>query len=74
MRVEDTMETVSGTIERITFYNEDNGYTVLKMMPDGDHPGAAARDGTVTVVGSMPELAPGEAVEFSGIWFNDPKW
>src|SRR5690606_14079676 len=31
-------------------------------------------DGTVAVVGSMPELAPGEAVEFTGSWFNDPRW
>ncbi len=45
------------------------------MMPEGKPTsGAAARDGTVAVVGSMPELAPGEFVEFSGVWFNDPKW
>lgn len=68
------METLSGTIERITFYNPDNGYTVLKILPEGKHPGATARDGTVTVVGSMPELAPSENVEFTGVWFNDPKW
>jgi len=69
------MDTLTGTIERITFYNEENGYTVLKMTPDEkQQPGAAARDGTVAVVGSMPELAPGESVEFSGGWFNDPRW
>jgi exodeoxyribonuclease V alpha subunit len=69
------MEILTGTIERITFYNEENGYTVLKMTPDiKQQPGAMARDGTVTVVGSMPELAPGESVEFSGSWINDPRW
>lgn len=69
------MDTLTGTIERITFYNDENGYTVLKMTPDEkQQPGAAARDGTVAVVGSMPELAPGESVEFSGSWFNDPRW
>jgi exodeoxyribonuclease V alpha subunit len=69
------MDTLTGTIERITFYNDENGYTVLKMTPDDkQQPGATARDGTVAVVGSMPELAPGEAVEFSGSWFNDPRW
>jgi exodeoxyribonuclease V alpha subunit len=69
------MENIIGTIERITFYNEENGYTVLKMTPEAKvNNGAAARDGTVTVVGSMPELAPGESVEFSGVWFNDPRW
>ncbi|MBL8120001.1 MAG: ATP-dependent RecD-like DNA helicase [Anaerolineae bacterium] len=69
------METITGSIERITFYNDENGYTVLRMTPEGRITAdAKARDGTVTVVGSMPELAPGETVEFSGVWFNDPKW
>jgi exodeoxyribonuclease V alpha subunit len=69
------MEILTGTIERITFYNEENGYTVLKMTPDEKQaPNATARDGTITVVGTMPELAAGEAVEFSGSWFNDPRW
>ncbi len=69
------METLIGAIERITFYNEENGYTVLKMMPEAKvNNGSEARDGTVTVVGSMPELAPGESVEFQGTWLNDPKW
>ncbi|MEO8609261.1 MAG: ATP-dependent RecD-like DNA helicase [Chloroflexota bacterium] len=69
------MDTLTGTIERITFYNDENGYTVLKMTPDEkQQPGATARDGTIAVVGSMPELAPGESVEFTGSWFNDPRW
>lgn len=68
------METLTGTVERITFYNSENGYTVLRLTPDGKFPNATGRDGTVTVVGSMPELGPGEAVEFNGSWFNDPRW
>ncbi len=70
------METLTGTIERITFYNDENGYTVLKMTPEGkgQPAGAVARDGTVAVVGSMPELGAGENVEFSGAWFSDPRW
>ncbi|HUN08536.1 MAG TPA: ATP-dependent RecD-like DNA helicase [Aggregatilineales bacterium] len=69
------MDTITGTIERITFFNEENGYTVLKMTPEVKPPAnAAARDGTITVVGSMPELAPGEAVEFMGSWITDPRW
>jgi exodeoxyribonuclease V alpha subunit len=69
------METLTGTIERITFYNEENGYTVLKLAPDGKAPAdAQERDGTVTVVGSMPEFSPGESIEFSGAWHKDPRW
>ena len=28
------METLSGAIERITYYNPENGYTVLRLRPD----------------------------------------
>jgi exodeoxyribonuclease V alpha subunit len=68
------METLTGAIERITFYNEENGYTVLKLMPDQLRLDASARDGTVTVVGSMPELGVGESVEFMGQWVNDSRY
>jgi exodeoxyribonuclease V alpha subunit len=69
------MDTLSGTVERITFFNEENGYCVLKLMPEGKvSPDSVARDGTVTVVGVMPELGVGEAVQFGGTWNNDPKW
>jgi exodeoxyribonuclease V alpha subunit len=68
------METLTGTIERITYYNEDNGYTVARISPDQGRLDARARDGTVTVVGVMPELNTGEAAEFGGTWVNDPRW
>jgi exodeoxyribonuclease V alpha subunit len=68
------METLTGTIERVTFYNAENGYSVLRVTPEGRYPNATARDGTITVVGSMPELAPGENAEFSGAWINDPRY
>ncbi|MBZ0277781.1 MAG: ATP-dependent RecD-like DNA helicase [Anaerolineae bacterium] len=70
------METLIGAIERITYYNEENGYTVLKMTPEkkSGRADAEARDGTISVVGIMPELAPGESVEFTGDWVNDPRY
>ncbi|MAS36989.1 MAG: ATP-dependent RecD-like DNA helicase [Anaerolineaceae bacterium] len=69
------MDTLSGTIERVTFFNPDNGYSVIKIAPDGVYPpDAAARDGLITVVGSMPEMNPGEAAEFNGTWVQDPRW
>lgn len=64
------MERLSGTIERVTFYNPDNGYTVLKVTPDQRRLDAA-RDGTVAVVGVLPELSIGESVEFTGQWVED---
>jgi len=68
------METISGLIERVTYFNEENGYSVLKIKADKKYPGAEAKDGTVTVVGSMPELGQGENAEFAGAWFEDAKY
>ena len=67
-------EQIGGAIERVTYYNEENGYSVIKILPDQRYPRAQARDGTVTVVGSMPQLGEGESAQFTGEWVNDPRW
>ncbi|MBK9125996.1 MAG: ATP-dependent RecD-like DNA helicase [Chloroflexi bacterium] len=67
-------DSLTGVVERTTFYNPANGYSVVKITPDKKMPGVAARDGTVTVVGTLPELAPGEPVEFTGLWIEDAKY
>ncbi len=66
-------ETLKGTVERITFYNEETGYTVLRLRPEQLRLGGP-RDGLVTVVGTLPELQPGESVAFSGQWVTDPRY
>ncbi|MBC8170799.1 MAG: hypothetical protein H7X77_03985, partial [Anaerolineae bacterium] len=68
------MDTITGTVERVTYYNQDNGYSVVKIKPDQKLRDAMARDGTVTIVGVMPELGPGEMVQLSGQWIDDPKY
>lgn len=67
-------EQVQGAVERITYYNEDNGWSVLKVQPNERYPKAQARDGTVAVVGVMPELQEGETAQFIGEWINDPRY
>lgn len=67
-------EFVVGTIERITFYSEETGYGVLKIMPEKRISGVSARDGTITVIGNMPEMGVGEEVKFTGAWIEDPKY
>ena len=44
-----------GTVERITYHNEENGYTVAQLMPEG-------QSYTVTVVGNMLGINVGESV------------
>lgn len=68
------MEQLKGTVERITYFNAENGYTVLRLRPDQLRLPGISRDGTITVVGALPELQPGEGVAFTGDWVTDPKW
>lgn len=67
-------EQIQGAVERITYYNQDNGYSVLKVQPNQRYPQAQARDGAVTVVGVMPELQEGETAQFIGEWVNDQRY
>jgi exodeoxyribonuclease V alpha subunit len=74
------MEALSGSVERITYYNPENGYTVLRLRPDQKiHTGrnqrvpGLSRDGLATVVGNLPELNPGEHVRLQGLWLSHPK-
>jgi exodeoxyribonuclease V alpha subunit len=60
-------KTISGVIERITFQNEDTGYTVARLLPDR-RDDRAQRDGLVTIVGSLIGVNIGEALELTGFW------
>jgi exodeoxyribonuclease V alpha subunit len=73
------VDILTGSVERITYYNPENGYTVLRLRPDQPTgkrahgtPGLS-RDGLLTVVGNLPELNPGEHLEIEGRWVNHPK-
>jgi exodeoxyribonuclease V alpha subunit len=70
------MHTISGSVERITYYNQDNGYTVLRLKPnrkpDDDIVGVNL-EGLLTVVGTLPDLAPGEHVQLTGEYVNHAK-
>lgn len=59
-----TLETLTGTIERITFHNAETGFCVLKIK-------AKNRQELIAVTGSAVTVTAGEYVECKGIWFND---
>ena len=60
------MEQVEGQVERVTFFNEQNGFAVLRVKVRGH------RD-LVTVLGSLPAINAGEWVRGSGTWNRDPQ-
>lgn len=55
---------VMGLVERVTFFNEETGFCVLRVKAK-DH-----RD-LVTVVGSVPSVTAGEWVTAEGNWIID---
>jgi len=57
-------ESLSGLVERVTFFNEENGFAVLKVKVKGQ------RD-EVTVVGTAPSVNPGEWLTAEGRWVRD---
>jgi exodeoxyribonuclease V alpha subunit len=68
------VDSLAGSLERITFYNPENGYTVLRLRPDRARgiPGLD-RAGLATVTGNLPELSPGQHLQLKGRWVNHPK-
>ncbi|MBW7881964.1 MAG: AAA family ATPase [Caldilineaceae bacterium] len=62
------MDTLRGVIERITFHNEENGYTVAKLTPEHGGRGGFGAPREVTIVGNMLGVNVGESVEMTGNW------
>ena len=67
------MDAISGSVERITYFNPENGYCVVRLRPDRGLITGVNREGLVTVTGIKPELTPGEHLRLSGRWLNHPE-
>ena len=70
----DGQESLRGVIERITFHNEENGYTVAKLaleMPTRHLPHWQKE---APIVGNMVGINVGEAVELQGRWEVHPQY
>lgn len=59
--------TLSGQIERITFTNEETGFTIARVKIAGRHE-------PVTVVGTLMAPMPGEILDMHGEWSNHPRF
>lgn len=64
---EPRVEGLSGLIERVTFFNDENGFAVLKVKARGQ------RD-LVTVVGALPSVSAGEWLTAEGQWVRDAQF
>ena len=59
--------TVEGAVQSVIFQNEENGYTVLTLIVDG-------QEEPVTVVGCIPCAAAGEGMTVTGVWVEHPTY
>lgn len=62
---ENNTEIIEGIVDKITYKNEQNGYTVATIKNGSDR---------ITVVGVMPFLAEGENARFSGSFTVHPSY
>lgn len=59
---------IQGTVARITFRNEENGYTVAKIKCHNFN------NKEIAVVGNFPSIDVGEIGDFYGEWIDDPQY
>ncbi|MCI5183742.1 MAG: recombinase RecD [Candidatus Electrothrix sp. AW1] len=61
-------EKIRGIVQRITYHNQDNGWSVLRVNPFDAH------GETVTVTVHQMQVFAGATMEFSGAWTVHPKF
>ncbi|MFR0941896.1 MAG: helix-hairpin-helix domain-containing protein [Butyricicoccus sp.] len=57
---------VRGTVQQIVYYNDENGYAVLRL--------AAENGAEVTATGTFPNIGLGEEVILTGCWVTHPTY
>ncbi len=55
------MEALSGQVEKVTYYSEESGFTVARLITE-------AQGAPVTVVGPLMNPRPGEVLQLQGEW------
>jgi exodeoxyribonuclease V alpha subunit len=63
----DKYSTLEGVLERVVFFNEENGFTVARLQ-------VAKRRDLVAIVGILPSPMPGETLRLKGEWVIDAKF
>lgn len=72
-----TLRELRGVVERVTYQNAENGYTVARLVAEraeAETGVASAEDHLVTVVGTLADVTPGEAIVAHGWWRNDARY
>jgi exodeoxyribonuclease V alpha subunit len=75
------MDTLVGSIERITFQSSETGYTVAKLRPElrlcettERLTTVASREGLFSIFGNLASLSAGERVKIDGYWMTHARY
>lgn len=60
-------ETITGVVERLTFYSQESGYTVARLT----RPRSTE---LTTIVGSFANIQPGQTLQLNGFWRDHPQF
>ncbi|MDF5713715.1 MAG: ATP-dependent RecD-like DNA helicase [Rhizonema sp. NSF051] len=60
-------ETISGVVERVTYYSQESGYTVARLV-------RSRESELTTIVGSFADIQPGQTLQLLGFWREHPQY
>ncbi|WP_375512765.1 AAA family ATPase, partial [uncultured Nostoc sp.] len=60
-------ETITGVVERLTFYSAESGYTVARLT-------RPRNTELTTIVGSFANIQPGQTLQLTGFWRDHPQF
>jgi exodeoxyribonuclease V alpha subunit len=60
-------ETIIGVVERLTFYSQESGYTVARLV-------RSRATELTTIVGSFANIQPGQTLQLTGFWREHPQY
>ena len=60
-------QSYKGFIDRLTYHNQENGYTIARLVVEGQRE-------RIAIVGTLASIQEGESVEVAGVWTNHPKY
>lgn len=68
------MENLLGIIERITYHNQQNGWSVIKVKPIKSKSYRSTGEQLITVVIHQASIHPGATMNFEGAWIEHPSY
>lgn len=60
-------ETITGVVERLTYYSQESGYTVARMKCNG-------MSELTTITGNFADIQPGQTLQLTGFWREHPQY